>query len=438
MRRRSRQVCGGAGLRFDFSSSGLQREEGVREREREMQGSNQSKGDFSPLTTQLQQAWLQSQIPKVQKRRLSTIIPPAAAAQSRLGPSYSYFAAESFADTGYLSSIFPGLARSSHQQQPQQQIVPTTQKPSSAAFLERSCDQTSSGFPERPVLPMLSSYSTKTSNFPARRAAASSVRNIHHPHRSLSTSIVEGSGLEEFSGLSSSQRRASSSSSFLFSSNLSFPPSRYSVQPSSNALLVPGAAARCLPELDSIAASDSSLSAPLLDNILCMDEGMVQAKNIAESSLVRHKSVPETSSSSSTAEIVDYDNSWIDDMILGTLPEQQTAQAQTAEWLIQEYTRSLSVLVADVSRASQSLQSPGNLWENGLDSCYSEYMFEVFNVDQYIEREAQAPARIDYRQSLPSLESHETLIPSAAKCWFEATSYAPDLPRVDLADLLLR
>jgi hypothetical protein len=436
VRRRSRQVCGGAGLRFDVSSSGLQREEGVREREREMQGSNQSKGDFSPLTTQLQQAWLQSQIPKVQKRRLSTMI-PAAAAQSRLGSSYSYFAAESFADSGYLSSIFPGLARSSQQQQQQQQIVPTTQKPSSAAFLERSCDQSSSGFPGRPVLPMLSSYSTKTSNFPANRAAASLVRNIHHPHRSLSTSIVEGSGLEEFSGLSSSQRRASSSS-FLFSANLSFPPSRYSVQPSSNALLVPGAAARCLPELDSIAASDSPLSAPLLENILCMDEDMVQAKNIAESSLMGHNSVPETSSSSSTAEIVDYDNSWIDDMILGTLPEQQTAQAQTAEWLIQEYTRSLSVLVADVSRASQSLQSPGNLWENGLDSCYSEYMFEVLNVDQYIEREAQAPARIDYRQSLPSLESHETVIPSAAKCWFEATSYAPDLPRVDLADLLLR
>jgi hypothetical protein len=35
VRRRSRQVCGGAGLRFDVSSSGLQREEGVRERERE-------------------------------------------------------------------------------------------------------------------------------------------------------------------------------------------------------------------------------------------------------------------------------------------------------------------------------------------------------------------------------------------------------------------
>ncbi len=401
-------------------------------REREMQGSNQSKGDFSPLTTQLQQAWLQSQIPKVQKRRLSTMI-PAPAAQSRLGSSYSYFAAESFADSGYLSSIFPGLPRSSQQQQ----LLPTTQKPSSAAFLERSCDQSSSSFPERPVLPMLSSYSTKTSNFPARRAAASSVRNIHHPHRSLSTSIVEGSGLEEFSDLSSSQRRASSSS-FLFSANLSFPPSRYSVQPSSNALLVPGAAARCLPELDSIAASDSPLLAPLLDSILCMDEDMVQAKNIAESPLMGQNSVPETSSSSSTAEIVDYDNSWIDDMILGTLPEQQTAQAQTAEWLIQEYTRSLSVLVADVSRASQSLQSPGNLWENGLDSCYSEYMFEVLNVDQYIEREAQAPARIDYRQSLPSLESHEALTPSAAKCWFEATSYAPDLPRVDLADLLLR
>jgi len=31
VRRRSRQVCGGAGLRFDVSSSGLQREERERD-----------------------------------------------------------------------------------------------------------------------------------------------------------------------------------------------------------------------------------------------------------------------------------------------------------------------------------------------------------------------------------------------------------------------
>jgi hypothetical protein len=292
-----------------------------------MQGSNnKSRGEFSSLATQLQQAWLQSQIPKaaVQKcgGRLSSMIIPSTAPQRRLGgssPSSFLSPAQPVVDQECLSSIVPGFATSHRHQQKMTTVVVAegVQKlpPSSsaAAFMER-CDS-SSGFPERPLLPMLSSYSTKTSNFPAQRAAV----------------------------------------------------------------------------------NNNSL------------------------------------------EICDYDNSWIDE-VLG-VPEKaqdRTFADDNGLLLMRDYTHGLET-AASRGRGFTSVNT--HLSGNGMDSDSSEYMYEVLNATQYLEREAQAPARIGgYGQSLPQLEHGGGMIPSGAKRWFPAVDGGGcgDLPRVDLTDLLLR
>jgi hypothetical protein len=368
-----------------------------REREKEMRDSNKSRGDFSPLATQLQQAWLQSQIPKVQKRRLSTT--PAQG-----GRGSSFYRTDPL-QNGSFTADFPGLA--SHR-------TDLAQPSASLEGLNHSV------FPERPVLPTLSSYSTKTCNFRVRRGgdddpASTSGRNVC-PRRSLSTSGVEA--------LPSASEQGAASS---------------------NAFFVERGARSSSLKNDHSAADDSSRETevpPLtLLHSIPLDEGGSEMKRSTDtSSSYRVKaeeivdflgdvSVPETScsyASNGSPEMCDDDNSWIDEILC--VPEQSEAHTEADGWM-HENSGGLSHLAADTSKGGSKTVSI-KLKENEMGWCS-----EALNVNQYLDREARAPARMDCGDYLPPLKQEG--FESSVRSWFEA-SYGADLPPVDLSDLLLR
>lgn len=229
---------------------------------------NGGSGDVSPLAAQLQQAWLQTQMPKVQKRSVSSVTKQP----SRLSPTFPL--AEQSALRS-LSSIFPELAS-----------MPEEKKPMISSVFKDGEEQ------EPP--PEWRSKKTECLSYLIEGNSADLRKTVRHinefsvlAQRSLSASLVENS-----SGSSSFSGHGPLSSSYSFSgtgtthSDAELDMEAFSPLPnvfentrsiSSFADFEPESAADVDPEAAAEIAEERSPFLSYLSNIL-MDENMEERK----------------------------------------------------------------------------------------------------------------------------------------------------------------
>lgn len=334
--------------------------------------------EFSPLASQLQQAWLHSQIrPKVQKRSLFSQVRDVSAENRASVQQYSYLPSLDLRgvvdhhDANAARSIPNGATDLEH---------PT--------YFHKSRSASAPEFLQRPVLPQLHSFSRKTDL----------------PRQSRSASLLEATTTSSSSSETTYNRSAS-------------------LSPSSSFRNASAASA------DAVESVDSSSGDPLirfLDDMTFMDDniennGCIMQQGSAYQAMEKEISAliaPDQSHGSIADErelIIDYDSSW-------TKTSEVPTEEGVAERLIHAYTSNLSKHLMDVSMVSEDVDS--SLWIDERDAC-TDHSDETYN------------SPLDALQLRPHLSN-----PLYQTLQFAGASLDPKLPActptVDLTALLLR
>lgn len=335
--------------------------------------------EFSPLASQLQQAWLHSQIrPKLQKRSLLGQVRDEAAENRASIQQYSYFPSLDLRgvadhhDANAASSIPNGAI--------------DLEEPT---YFHKSRSGNAPEFLERPVLPQLHSFSRKTDL----------------PRRSRSASLMEATTTSSSSSETTRKRSAS-------------------LSPSSSFRNASAALADTVESIDT--NSCSSGSEPLIRFLNDMtfvdysidDKGCILQEGSAYQAMEKEISalIAADQSHGEEAElIIDYDSSW-------TKTSEVPTEEGLTERLIHAYTSNLSKHLMDVSMVSEDMDS--SLWINESDAC-TDHSDESYNQP------------LDALQLRPHLSNpfYQTLQFAGASLYTESSARTPG---VDLTALLLR
>lgn len=331
--------------------------------------------EFSPLASQLQQAWLHSQIhPKVQKRNLFSQVRDVSAKNRASIQQYSYLPSLDLRgvvdhhDTNAASSITNGAT----------DLQDST-------YFHKSRSGSAPEFLQRPVLPQLHSFSRKTDL----------------PRQSRSASLLEATTTSSSSSEAANNRSASLSPSSSF---------RDAIAASA----------------DAVKSVDSSSGDPLirlLDDMTFMDDniGCIMQQGSAYQAMEKEISAliaPDQSHGSIADEpelVIDYDSSW-------TKTSEVPTEEGLTERLYHAYTSNLSKHLMDVSMVSENVDS--SLWIDERDAC-TDHSDETYN------------SPLDALQPRPHLSNpfYQTLQFAGASLDPELPAITPS---VDLTALLLR
>ena len=287
--------------------------------------------EFSPLASQLQQAWLHSQIrPKVQKRSLFSQVRDVSAENRASVQQYSH-----------LPSLDLRGVVAHHDANPASCI------PNGASDLEdptyfHKRSGSAPEFLQRPVLPQLHSFSRKTDL----------------PRQSRSASLLEATTTSSSSSETTYNRSASLSPSSSFRN----------------------ASAASADAVDSVDSSSGDPVIRFLDDMTFMDDnienkGCIMQQGSAYQAMEKEISAliaPDQSHGSIANEpelIIDYDSSW-------SKTSEVPTQEGLTERLIHAYTSNLSKHLMDVSMVSEDVDS--SLWIDEKDAC-TDHSDETYN-----------------------------------------------------------